>query len=60
MALTHDEVKRWAGKFDETVILDTDLKSDVLKKQLGDYVGKIETKLKRTKGKVIVCYGEMK
>lgn len=58
--MTQDEVKRWAGKFDETVILDPDLKSDILKKQLGDCVGKIETKLKRTKGKVVVFFGEMK
>jgi len=58
--LTQNEVTRLKSKFDETVVLDTDLKPDILKKQLGDCVGTIETKLKRSKSKVVVFVGEMK
>lgn len=60
MALTQDEVKRWQSKCDGSAVLDPDLKPDILKAHLKECVGKIETKLKRTKGKVVVFFGEMR
>lgn len=58
--MTQDEVKRWSGRFDGHAVLDTDLKTEILKEHLKDCVGKIETKLKRTKGKVVVFFGEVR
>lgn len=60
MALTQDEVKRWSAKFDGHSVLDPDLKPEILKNHLKECVGKIETKLKRAKGKVVLFFGEMK
>ncbi len=61
MALTQDDVKRLASRFDGAAVLGTNLKELVLKGHLEDCVGKIQTKLKRTrKGKVIVFWGETK
>ncbi len=60
--LTQDEIRRWSAKFDGSILLDTNLKSEVLKERVTECVEKIQTKLKRTgKGrKVLVCWGEAK
>lgn len=60
--LTQDDIKRWSAKCDGSILLDTNLKPEILKGQVSDCVEQIHTKLKRTgKGrKVLVCWGETK
>ena len=58
--MTHDELKRWKGRVEGHAILDPDLKPEVLKDQLKAVVTGLETKLKRTKRKVAVFFGEVK
>jgi hypothetical protein len=60
--MTQDEVKRWAGKFDGSAVVDPDLKPEILKEHLRDAIHKIETTLRRSskRTKVVVFFGEMK
>ena len=57
--MTEQEVKLIKRHTDTTVVLDPDLKPDILKQHLRELALKIEQKLKRTtKGKVMVFIGE--
>jgi hypothetical protein len=58
--MTQEEMKRWRGRFEAHAILDPDLKPDILKDQIKAVVVELEAKLKKTKRKVAVFFGEMK
>jgi len=56
--LTEYELTRLRSKFDEVAVLDSNLKDEILQSQLKEMVKKVETKLKRTKGKVALLVAE--
>jgi hypothetical protein len=60
MALTQSDQRRLAQQCDGSVTIDPNLKHDIQKSLLKEFVAQIETKLARTKKKVVVFLAEIK
>jgi len=58
--LTELELARLKSKLDAVIVLDSNLKQQILQSHIHDFAKTVETKLKRTKGKLVLCLGEMR
>jgi len=58
--LTQQEYKRYQRNFDFSKVLDPAMKPEIIKEDICEATLKIEQKLKRTRGKVVLFVGEMR
>jgi len=56
--MTEYELTRLRSRVDGVVVLDSNLKEEILQSQLKEMVKKVTEKLKRTKGKLVLFIAE--
>jgi len=56
--MTEYELTRLRSRVDGVVVLDSNLKEEILQSQLKEMVKKVTEKLKRTKGKLVLFFAE--